>query len=77
MSGFQYQIVLELIAILDRKMPKPLFYNFEDKLFYFVKLVTLPITTCIFLGEHLGSIHSQFDICKKSKHYCIMGKRVV
>ena len=47
-SCLQYQIVLEHIEILDRQMPKPLFNNFEDNLFNLVKLVTLPITTCIF-----------------------------
>ena len=39
-SCFQYQIVLEHIAILDRQMRKPSFNNFEDNLFYLVKLVT-------------------------------------
>ena len=47
-SRFQNQVLLEHIAILDRQMPKPLSNNFEDNLFYLVKLVTLPITTCIF-----------------------------
>ena len=39
-SCFQYQIVLEHIAILDRQMPTALFNNFVDNLFYLVKLVT-------------------------------------
>ena len=76
-SCFQYQIVLEHIAILDRQMPKPLFNNFEDNLFYLVKLVTLPITICIFFGEHLNSTDLEFDTCRTYKYYYIIGKRTV
>ena len=39
-SCFQYQIVLQPIAILDRQMPTAFFNNFVDNLFYLFKLVT-------------------------------------
>ena len=77
MSCFQYQIVQEHIAILDKQMPIPLNNNFEENLFYLVKLVTLPITICIFLGEYLSSIYLQYDTRRTSIYYYIMGKREV
>ena len=77
MSCFQYQIVQEHIPILDKQMPIPLNNNFEDNLFYLVKLVTLPITTSIFLGEYFSSIDLQYDTRRTSIYYYIMGKREV
>ena len=59
-SCFEFWIKLEHIAILDTQMPEPLFNDFEDKMFYLVKLVKLPITACIFLGKCLSSIDLQF-----------------
>ena len=67
----------EHIARLDRQMPKPILNNYEGNLFYFVKLVTLPKTTCIFLGQRLCSIDIQISPYKTFKHYYIMGKAVV
>ena len=77
MSCFEFQIKLEHIAILDTQMPEPLFNDFEDKMFYLVKLVKLPITTCIFLSKCLGSIDLQFYTYRTSNYYYTLGKRVI